>query len=111
MIVEALARRLIKGNELRRRLVPRDHADASRDVPFVEVVEGCTIDKWLAQGGKAAITLGRIVILRDGRTNPRRIKHELVHVAQWERYGDSFVFRYLLNPSKWEAPAEEAEKA
>lgn len=109
MIAEKVAWRLIEGNELRRKLIPRDHAQPSRDIPFVEVDEGCWIARTLARFGKAAITLGRVVILRDGRTNPKRIRHELVHVEQWEKHGDWFVVKYLLNPGKYEKPAEEAE--
>jgi hypothetical protein len=109
MIVEKVARWLIKGNELSRKLVARDPSDERKDVPFVEVKEDCWIAKQLANRGKAAITLGRIVILREGRTNPKRIRHELVHVAQWEKHGDWFALKYAINPKHFEEPAEAAE--
>lgn len=106
MIVERIAKRLIGGNELRRKTVIGTDGDP---VDFVEVEAGCAIDRWLELFSKAAITLGRIVILRDGRTNPKRIRHELVHVDQWEKYGSWFVVVYLFRWKKFESVAEAAE--
>jgi hypothetical protein len=47
--------------------------------------------------GASAITLGRFVIVRSGHaTSPYLIRHEVVHVRQWRRYGVfGFLRRYL----------------
>ena len=47
--------------------------------------------------GMAAITLGRLVIVRARAAgNDRLFRHELVHVGQWRRYGVvGFLVRYL----------------
>jgi hypothetical protein len=47
--------------------------------------------------GSSAITLGRFVIVRAGRADsPYLIRHEVVHVRQWRRYGVfGFLRRYL----------------
>jgi hypothetical protein len=106
MIADRIAKKLIAGNELRRQMV--NHRGFG--VVFVEVKDGCLIDRWLAAFSKAAITLGRTVILRDGRTTQRRIRHELVHVDQWERYGVLFFLVYAFRWKKLEEVAEAAEK-
>lgn len=44
--------------------------------------------------GSAAITLGRLVIVRrDAAEDERLMRHELVHVRQWRELG---VFRFLV---------------
>jgi len=47
--------------------------------------------------GAAGITLGRLVIVRKGRAgDDHLLRHELVHVRQWRRYGTvGFLVRYL----------------
>jgi hypothetical protein len=47
--------------------------------------------------GASAITLGRFVIVRGGHAeSPYLLRHELVHVRQWRRYGViGFLRRYL----------------
>jgi hypothetical protein len=46
--------------------------------------------------GSDAITLGRLVIVRRGQEqSPYLIRHELVHVRQWRRFGViGFLARY-----------------
>ncbi len=57
---------------------------------------------WLWVGGPvppgaAAITLGSLVIMRPGRENDERlVRHELVHVAQYDRLGIFFFPAYGL---------------
>lgn len=57
---------------------------------------------WLWIGGPAppgfaAVTVGRLVIVRrSAATSSRLLRHELVHVEQWRRYGYvGFLRRYL----------------
>ena len=47
--------------------------------------------------GSSAITLGRLIIVRrEAADNDRLLRHELVHVEQWRRYGVvGFLRRYL----------------
>lgn len=56
------------------------------------LVEGGPVPK-----GAAAITLGRVVIVRSGHAESAYLlRHELVHVRQWRRYGVfGFLRRYL----------------
>ena len=55
--------------------------------------------------GADAITLGRTIIVRDGRAmSERLLRHELVHVEQWQRLGViTFVARYLGSYLQWRA--------
>ena len=46
-------------------------------------------------GGAAAMTLGHCVIARTREDLERSRQHELVHVAQYERWGPLFVPAYL----------------
>jgi hypothetical protein len=46
-------------------------------------------------GGAAAMTLGHVVIARTAGDLARSREHELVHVAQYERWGLFFVPAYL----------------
>lgn len=46
-------------------------------------------------GGAAAMTLGHCVIARTRADLDRSRRHELVHVAQYERWGPLFVPAYL----------------
>ena len=46
-------------------------------------------------GGAAAMTLGHVVIARTVGDLNRSREHELVHVAQYERWGPLFVPAYL----------------
>lgn len=43
--------------------------------------------------GSAAITLGRLIIVRRGAADERLMRHELVHVRQWRELG---VLRFLV---------------
>jgi hypothetical protein len=46
--------------------------------------------------GSAGITIGNVVIVRRGHVSPYLLRHELVHVRQWKRYGAAgFAVRYL----------------
>jgi Domain of unknown function (DUF4157) len=62
----------------------------------------------LVEGGPvpkraSAITLGRVVIVRTGHADsPYLLRHELVHVRQWRRYGVfGFLRRYLGSYVLW----------
>jgi hypothetical protein len=46
-------------------------------------------------GGAAAMTLGHVVIARTKPDLDRSRRHELVHVAQYERWGPLFVPAYI----------------
>ena len=54
----------------------------------------------LLKGGASALTLGHIVLGRDGRSLDRDRAHERVHVRQCERWGPLFVPAYLA-ASAW----------
>ena len=74
---------------------------------------------WLSGmgGPAAAVTLGRtILVAPDVRPTERLLRHELVHVRQWEREPYAFPFRYTAahirhgygsNPFEAEARAAE----
>jgi hypothetical protein len=53
--------------------------------------------------GAAAITLGRLIIVRArAADDPRLLRHELVHVEQWRRLGVvRFLARYLGSYVRW----------
>ena len=52
--------------------------------------------------GADGITLGSLVIVREGRASPYLLRHELVHVRQWRRYGVvGFAVRYLGSYLLW----------
>jgi hypothetical protein len=53
--------------------------------------------------GAAAITLGRVIIVRRGREESRYLlRHERVHVAQWRHFGVlGFLARYLGAYGVW----------
>lgn len=52
--------------------------------------------------GADAITLGSLVIVRRGRASEYILRHELVHVRQWRRYGGlGFTLRYLGAYVRW----------
>jgi hypothetical protein len=46
-------------------------------------------------GGAAAMTLGHVVIARTAADLDRSRRHELIHVAQYERWGPLFVPAYM----------------
>ena len=52
------------------------------------------------RGGASAITLGHVVLGRDGRALDETRAHERVHVRQYERWGPLFVPLYLA-ASAW----------
>ena len=63
------------------------------------VVEGvlvCEGARWPGRFGWSyrAITFGHVVLAVD-RLDPETLAHELVHVAQYERWGPAFVPAYL----------------
>jgi hypothetical protein len=46
--------------------------------------------------GADGITLGSLVIVRRGKASPYLLRHELVHVRQWKRFGVAgFTARYV----------------
>lgn len=52
--------------------------------------------------GADGITLGRLVIVRHGAATPYVMRHEMVHVRQWSRYGTvGFLVRYLGSYARW----------
>ncbi|MEY4339165.1 MAG: hypothetical protein RLZ14_1015 [Actinomycetota bacterium] len=52
--------------------------------------------------GFDGITLGRLVIVRRGRVTPGLLRHEVVHVRQWRRYGVlGFSLRYVGHYLLW----------
>ncbi len=52
--------------------------------------------------GADGITLGSLVIVRTGKATPYLLRHELVHVRQWRRYGVvGFAVRYLGSYLLW----------
>ena len=63
---------------------------------------------WLLVGGPvppgaSAITIGPVISVRTRAAhNGRLLRHELVHVDQWRRYGViDFVVRYLGSYLRW----------
>ena len=52
--------------------------------------------------GSDGITLGSLVIVREGKATPYLLRHELVHVRQWRRYGVfGFAVRYAGSYVYW----------
>jgi hypothetical protein len=52
--------------------------------------------------GADALTLGSLVIVRRGRTSPYLLRHEMVHVRQWRRFGVvGFGVRYVGSYVTW----------
>ena len=53
--------------------------------------------------GAAAITLGRVVsVRRRSAADERLLRHELVHVRQWQRLGVvGFLWRYVGSYARW----------
>lgn len=53
--------------------------------------------------GAAAITIGSVVsVRRRAAGNERLLRHELVHVRQWRRFGAAgFLVRYLAAYARW----------
>lgn len=60
------------------------------------------VSRWAAPGA-AATTLGRFVFLRERAAGSQRLlRHELVHVGQWQRLGViGFGLRYLGAYARW----------
>jgi hypothetical protein len=65
-------------------------------------------DVWLLIGrlvppGAAAMTLGRLVLIRPERLDDELLlRHELVHVRQWRELGvPRFLWRYLSSYLVW----------
>jgi hypothetical protein len=65
-------------------------------------------DHWRLIGGPvppgaSAITLGRLIIVRRrAASSARLLRHEIVHVRQWRRYGVvGFLRRYLGAYARW----------
>jgi hypothetical protein len=54
--------------------------------------------------GSAAITLGRLVIVRRGAVTSRLLRHEEVHVRQFRQVGPiRFITSYLVHYVRWRA--------
>ena len=52
--------------------------------------------------GSDGITLGSLVIVRRGKATPYLLRHELVHVRQWKRFGViGFGVRYFGPYALW----------
>ncbi len=52
--------------------------------------------------GSDGITVGSLVIVREGKATPYLLRHEQVHVRQWRRYGAvGFAARYLGSYVLW----------
>lgn len=65
-------------------------------------------DHWRLVGGPvppgaSAITLGRLIVVRArASSSARLLRHELVHVRQWRRFGVvGFLRRYLAGYLRW----------
>lgn len=62
---------------------------------------------WLWEGGLVprgsdGLTLPGLVMVRRGHASPYLLRHELVHVRQWRRYGViGFTTRYLGSYLLW----------
>ena len=66
-------------------------------VPLVDVARARIVDVPFLTPGVAAMTLGRMILLRrDHRDDEVLLGHELVHVRQWRELGAArFLWRYL----------------
>jgi hypothetical protein len=52
--------------------------------------------------GSDGITIGSLVIVRSGKATPYLLRHEMVHVRQWRRYGlVGFSARYVASYAMW----------
>ncbi len=52
--------------------------------------------------GSDGLTIGSLVIVREGKATPYLLRHELVHVRQWRRYGVAgFSARYVGSYLLW----------
>lgn len=62
--------------------------------------------KRLALGNANATTYGNTVVFSPGCETLGTLVHELVHVAQWRRYGAiGFLWRWLFHRQSIEGPA------
>jgi hypothetical protein len=50
----------------------------------------------LLRGGASAMTLGHVVIGRNGKLLEQTRRHERVHVRQYERWGPLFIPAYVM---------------
>jgi hypothetical protein len=66
-------------------------------VPPADVARARIIEVPWLQPGVAAMTLGRVILVRrDHRGDVALLAHELVHVRQWRELGPGrFLWRYL----------------
>lgn len=98
--------------------VPLPHGVAVRRSRLIPAIGGLLSGMG---GPAAAVTLGRTILVRpDTALSARLLRHELAHVAQWERHPLSFPIRYIrahirhgyaANPFEQEARAAEAGSA
>lgn len=52
--------------------------------------------------GSDALTMGSLVIVRKGKASPYLLRHEMVHVRQWRRFGAlGFGLRYVGSYLTW----------
>ena len=56
--------------------------------PWLRPIMSVFVPNWLA------ITIGSTIIAARPMTD-RELAHEIAHVEQWQRYGASFVVRYV----------------
>jgi hypothetical protein len=66
-------------------------------VPPADVARARIVDVPFLTPGVAAMTLGRVILLRrDHAADTALVAHELVHVRQWRELGaPRFLWRYL----------------
>jgi hypothetical protein len=66
-------------------------------VPPADVARARIVDVPFLTPGVAAMTLGRVILLRrDHAADDALLAHELVHVRQWRELGAArFLWRYL----------------
>lgn len=54
--------------------------------------------------GSSGITIGRVIIVKGATVSDRLLRHELVHVDQFERLGVAgFLIRYVGHYLRWRA--------
>ncbi|HUQ42115.1 MAG TPA: DUF4157 domain-containing protein [Candidatus Limnocylindrales bacterium] len=66
-----------------------------RDGIFLYVSDRGLANRILTRRGYIAITFGHVVVFAR-EPNDELLRHELAHVAQYERYGLAFLPLYLL---------------
>lgn len=67
-----------------------------RGLGHYEAKPGSAFDRTMQRMGKAAITLGEVVLYTSGSMTRRRVHHELEHVKQGRLWGPAFFPAYLI---------------